>query len=153
MYGEQIRTAKPNFIEIVDNVLNGFFVVQDHQSFFAILARSFFTKADQPLCLQDVIGVPLHAGRGPTEVDKELLKNAARIGPGGHTPAPWLTRLQKPLSVGLRQIPSFPRYISIKEFLAVKYWRALIVGSGQMRAHHCRSCDGIAGRAPLPRNF
>ena len=73
-------TAKPDLVKIVGEILDGLFVIQDHQGFLAIFPLGLHSEPDQLFRLQDVVGVAFHPGRHPTEVDEELLqKSGAHI--------------------------------------------------------------------------
>ncbi len=61
MNREEIGAPQTNLFEVVDNMLNGLLVVEDHQGLPAILDCNVFTITNQTFCLQDIVGVALHA--------------------------------------------------------------------------------------------
>ena len=77
------------------------FMVQDHQSFFAILAFGFLAEPDEPLRLQNVVSVALHPRGCPTKIDQELFEDAPRVCADWHCTALRPSRLQHSISVNL----------------------------------------------------
>ena len=74
---------EPDMLGPLDQQVDGSLVVQDHLGFADVVAFGGLAEGEQPLRVQQRVGIALEAARVPGKIDQQAPVELARIGTGG----------------------------------------------------------------------